>query len=303
MSANNRNINTLSTSNITYSKMDDLRMLVKLKLNITVVLSSVLAYFVVAKGDINIVSLLILSLGGFLVTGAANAFNQILEKDYDKLMTRTADRPLAAGRMTISEGVLIAGTMALIGITLLSMFNPVAAILGTFAMVSYAFVYTPMKRYTPLSVWVGGIPGALPVLIGTVAFEGYISITAIVLFVIQFLWQLPHFWAIGWLSYDDYQKAGYKLLPVKNQIRDNRIGLYSVIWASFLIPVVIYSLYIGLLGYLTFTVLMMLTLGYIFKGWKLYKEGNNEQAKSLMFYSFAYLPLALILFIVGTSLI
>lgn len=303
MSANNRNINTISTSNITYSKMDDLRMLVKLKLNITVVLSSVLAYFVVAKGDINIVSLLILSLGGFLVTGAANAFNQILEKDYDKLMTRTADRPLAAGRMTISEGVLIAGTMALIGITLLSMFNPVAAILGTFAMVSYAFVYTPMKRYTPLSVWVGGIPGALPVLIGTVAFEGYISITAIVLFVIQFLWQLPHFWAIGWLSYDDYQKAGYKLLPVKNQIRDNRIGLYSVIWASFLIPVVIYSLYIGLLGYLTFTVLMMLTLGYIFKGWKLYKEGNNEQAKSLMFYSFAYLPLALILFIVGTSLI
>lgn len=303
MSTNNQNINTIAAADVSYSKLDDLRMLVKLKLNITVVLSSVLAYFVVAQGDINFVSLAILALGGFLVTGAANAFNQILEKDYDILMTRTADRPIAAGRMTISEGVLIAGTMALIGITLLSMFNPVAAILGTFAMVSYAFVYTPMKRYTPLSVWVGGIPGALPVLIGTVAFEGYISMTAIVLFVIQFLWQLPHFWAIGWLSYDDYQKAGYKLLPVKNQIRDNRIGLYSVIWASFLIPVVIYSFYTGLLGYVTFIGLMMLTLGYIYKGWKLYREGNMEQAKGLMFYSFAYLPLALILFIVGTSLI
>lgn len=303
MSNSNQNIKSIKTTRVMYSKLDDLRMLVKLKLNITVVLSSVLAYFVVANGDVNFLSLAILALGGFLVTGAANAFNQILEKDYDKLMARTSDRPLAAGRMTISEGVLIAGTMALIGITLLSMFNPVAAILGTFAMVSYAFVYTPMKRYTPLSVWVGGIPGALPALIGTVAFEGNISITAIVLFVVQFLWQLPHFWSIGWLSYDDYQKAGYKLLPVKDQVRDNRIGLYSVIWASFLIPVTVYSLYIGLLGYITFACVMLLNFGYVFKGWKLYRHGDMEQAKSLMFYSFAYLPLALIFFIVGTSLI
>lgn len=303
MSKNSQNITTVQVSEVTFSRFDDLKMLVKLKLNVTVVLSSVLAYLVVAKTNIDFVSLGILALGGFLVTGAANAFNQILEKDYDKLMSRTANRPLAAGRMTISEGVLIAGTMALVGITFLSMFNPVAAILGTVAMVSYAFVYTPMKRYTPLSVWVGGIPGALPVLIGTVAFEGYISMVAIVLFTVQFLWQLPHFWAIGWLSYDDYQKAGYKLLPVKDQIRDNRIGLYSVIWASFLIPVAIFSLYSGMLGYITFALVMILNLGYIYQGWKLYKHGNMQQAKGLMFYSFAYLPLVLILFIVGSSLL
>ena len=156
-------------------RIQDLLQLVKFRLSATVVLSSLLAYLIAASGEVSLTAMLILAAGGFLTTGAANTLNQVLEKDFDRLMKRTANRPLAAGRMTISEAVLAAGFMSLFGISLLAVFNPWTAFFGTFALVSYAFVYTPMKRVSPGAVAIGAIPGALPTLIGCVAAQGELT--------------------------------------------------------------------------------------------------------------------------------
>ena len=173
------------------------------------------------------VAVLLLGVGGFLVTGAANALNQVLEKDYDKLMKRTANRPLAAERMTTSTAVLMAGLMCLLGTFCLSAFNAWAGLLGMLSMVLYAFVYTPMKRFSPLAVVVGAIPGALPLMIGCVAVEGYLSGLAIALFAIQFFWQFPHFFAIAWVGDEDYKRAGFNLLPNKKGLLDSSVGTVS----------------------------------------------------------------------------
>jgi protoheme IX farnesyltransferase len=205
------------------------------------------------------------------------------------------------GRMTISEAVLYAGIMALFGITILGFFNPLSAFLGTAALVSYAFVYTPFKRFSPLAVWIGAIPGALPVLIGTSAFQGEITSLALVLFAVQFFWQLPHFWAIGWMSYDDYKLAGYKLLPVKDQVRDSRIGLSSFIWTLPLIGICIIPFFTEQIGIFSLILITLVNVWYASKGWKLYKTGDTASAKKLMYASFAYLPIVLILFIIGSN--
>lgn len=300
----NQNVRTYTSSSEltpTVSRWEDFKVLVKFRLNITVVLSSVLAYLIVAQGNLSWIQLVLLAMGGFLVTGAANALNQVLEKEYDSLMKRTENRPLPTGRMTISEAVLYAGMMALFGITILALFNPLAAFLGTAALVSYAFVYTPFKRFSPLAVWIGAVPGALPVLIGTTAFQGEITTLALVLFAIQFFWQLPHFWAIGWMSYDDYKLAGYKLLPVKDQVRDSRIGLSSFIWSLPLVGICIIPFVTGNIGIFSLIAISLLNLWYASKGWKLYKTGDTASAKKLMYSSFAYLPIVLILFIIGSN--
>ena len=189
-------------------------MLTKFKLSLFVVISSALAYIAAVGLNINFVVLALLCIGGFCCTAASNALNQVLERDFDKLMTRTENRPLAAGRMKTSEAVLFSGLMLLIGTAMLSLISPLASLLCMLSVVIYSFVYTPLKRYTTLSVAIGAIPGSLPVLIGAVAGSGTITILGISLFAIQFMWQFPHFWAIGWLSFDDYKKAGYKLLPI-----------------------------------------------------------------------------------------
>lgn len=197
------------------AKLRDYSLLVKLRLNLTVVFSSVVAYMIAAGEQSSWLAVGILALGGFWVTGAANALNQVLEKDFDKQMKRTADRPLASGRMKMGEAVLAAGFMSLLGVSLLALFNPWTAFLGTLALVSYAFIYTPMKRVGPEAVIIGAVPGALPTLIGCTAAQGELSWLGVALFVAQFLWQFPHFWSIGFLGYDDYHKAGYQLVPHK----------------------------------------------------------------------------------------
>lgn len=284
-----------------YSAWDDFKMLVKFRLNVTVVMSSLLAYAIVAQSAFNIYAAAVLALGGFLVTGSANALNQVLEKDFDGLMTRTKNRPIPGGRMQVSKAVLLAGMMALVGITLLALFNPISALLGTTALVTYAFVYTPFKRFSPIAVWIGAIPGALPVLIGTTAFQGEITALALVLFAVQFFWQLPHFWAIGWMSYDDYKLAGYQLLPVKDQVRDNRIGLSAFIWSLPLILICLIPFVYGSVGIFTTLMILAINILYAMRGWNLYKLGDTASAKKLMYFSFAYLPLVLILFIIGQN--
>lgn len=281
------------------SLIDELKALVKFKLSLTVLMSSMLAYVIVAGGSFSWTVFILLSVGGFLVTGAANALNQVLERDFDKLMERTKNRPLAAERMKISDAVLFAGFSAAIGIIMLALINPLTALLGTLSLISYAFVYTPLKRYSTISVAVGAIPGALPVLIGTVAGEGTITALGLGLFAIQFLWQFPHFWAIGWLSFQDYKKAGYKLLPMNEEGEiDRNLGFYSGIYATLMIPVFItmYS-FDSRISISALIISIVLSIIYVFYCIQFQRKGDRKAARNLMFSSFFYLPLFLLTYI------
>lgn len=279
------------------TKLNDYKLLIKLRLNLTVVFSSLVAYLIAAPGKISGLAMIILALGGFLVTGAANALNQVLEKDYDKLMKRTADRPLASGRMKTSEAVMAAGFMSLIGISLLALFNPWTAFLGTFALVSYAFVYTPMKRVSPDAVPIGAIPGALPTLIGCTAAQGELTWLGVTLFGMQFLWQFPHFWSIGYLGYDDYQNAGYQLVPEKEgKPLWAKVGMQSLLAALLLVLAGFLPYYLGYSGWVSAGMATLLALGYAWFSWKFYQYPDRKSALSLMFYSFGYMPFTLLAF-------
>jgi heme o synthase len=283
-------------------KVSDYKMLVKFRLTATVVFSALMAFLIALQGSVSFMAVLVLGLGGFLVTGAANALNQVLEKDYDRLMKRTADRPLAAGRMAVSEAVLAAGLMAMAGIMLLALFNVWTAFFGMLSLVAYAFLYTPLKRYSTMAIPVGAVPGALPMLIGCVAAQGELTTLAFAMFFFQFAWQFPHFWAIGWLGYDDYRKAGYKMIPEIGGERDPKTGLYSAFYALALIPLA-YSLhYLGAVGMGSVVFAAVLSLGYAVLGWNLYRKQDRKAALQLMFGSLLYLPLTLAVFLLDKGI-
>lgn len=272
----------------------DFGLLVKFKLTLLVLFSAVMSYAIVAAGNISWSAMLLLAVGGFLVTGAANALNQALERDYDRLMPRTANRPIVTGRMSMSTAVLWAGLMALGGISMLSMFNPLTGFLGTLSLISYAFVYTPLKRSTPLAVVVGAFPGALPLIIGCVAYENTISTTAMMLFSLQFLWQFPHFWAVAWLADDDYKKAGFYLLPSRNGEKNATTGWLSFIFCLLLIGNAILGYYFNGVGMIATGVLVSINVYWAWCCLKLYRECSREAARRQMFVSFAHLPFSLI---------
>jgi len=196
-------------------KWSDFSKLIKLRLTFLVVFSASISFLIGSKvnGHINWKNWLILICGGFLVTAAANCFNEIIEKDLDKLMKRTMDRPFPAGRMTTGQGLVLGLGMGIAGTYLLGSLNLVTGLLSVFSILLYAFAYTPLKRKSPIAVFVGAIPGALPPLIGYVAAHERIDAIALILFGIQFIWQFPHFWAIAWVLDDDYKLAGFRLLP------------------------------------------------------------------------------------------
>lgn len=271
--------------------------LVKFRLTFTVVFSSIIAYLIAVSGTIVWLNVIILALGGFFVTAAANTLNQVLEKEYDKLMKRTADRPLAAGRMKTSEAVLLAGFMSLIGISLLALFNPWTAFLGTFSLVSYAFIYTPMKRVSPAAITLGAIPGALPTLIGVVAAQGELGWLGLILFGIQFCWQFPHFWSIGFLGYEDYSKAGFKFIPeVDGHLDSKKMGRQSLGFAMALIPLGLLPFLLGQTGIISAIIVTLLGITYSYFSWSFLKKAERKTALQLMFFSFGYIPFSLLLF-------
>jgi protoheme IX farnesyltransferase len=270
------------------TKVDDFKQLVKLRLNLMVVTSAVLSYFIAAGGWGNPKEVLALALGGFLVTGASNALNQVLEKDFDKMMKRTMNRPLPQGRMTTSQAVLNAGWMSVIGITLLAILNPWAGLLGAISLLLYAFIYTPIKRVSPVSVTIGAIPGALPALIGCVAFEGSISMLGLLLFGMMFFWQFPHFWAIAELGKEDYRKAGYKI--ISDDADANSLGIQSLKYATFLLPIIGGLFYYECIGIVNLVILSILTLIYMWLCYDFSLKQTRKSALSLMFSSFFYLP-------------
>ncbi len=277
----------------------NLGVLVKFKLSTIVVLTAVLAFIIASAGQgLDFATLLLLCLGGYLVTFASNALNQALEKDFDILMDRTKERPIPSGKLTISNAVLLAGIMSLIGIVLLALIHPIVALLGTISFMIYAFLYTPLKRHSTLSVAIGAIPGALPVLIGTTAAEGTVSLFGLCLFAIQFFWQFPHFWAIGYLSYDDYSKAGFKLLPEDNEGNISRsIGFGSSIYAFMILLTCIGMFTMQYLNLAEFISVLVLSIGYFILSWSFHKKFDRPSARKLMFYSFMYAPVFLLILI------
>lgn len=283
------------------SKFDDIYMLVKFKLSLMVVISSSLAYLVAAGSAVDFWVVLLLTIGGLSITFAANAVNQVLEKEFDAMMTRTHMRPVADNRMKSSEAVLISGLLLVFGTICLGLIHPLAAFLGMSSFLLYAFIYTPMKRYSTLSVAVGAIPGALPVLIGTVAHSGELTLLGFTLFMIQFLWQFPHFWSISYLSFADYDKANYKLLPKNTDgTIDKNLGAYSAVYALLIIPTVLFEFYAGdSIGIYSLIAVLALTVYYTYRSLKLQWSPSNITARQLMFSSFFYLPLVLIFYFIG----
>ena len=268
----------------------DLAALTKFRLSATVVLSAVLAYLIAAPAVVW-GQLAAVFFGGFATTMAANVLNQVIERDHDQLMARTMDRPLATGRMSVSRAVLIAGLLSVIGTLLLATLHPLAALLGMIALLSYAFIYTPLKRISVAAVFVGTIPGAIPALIGAVAAEGALTQLGWSLFVIQVLWQIPHFWAIGWLGFDDYKRAGFKLMPeTEAGERDPGTGLQSAVYGLLLAGLVWWPYQTGAFSVLATALSTVVGLGYAWYGFRLYRKRDRTAALRLMFYSLAYLP-------------
>lgn len=303
MKLNQQKINQSQATAISYGfrqRWADVLVLVKYRLTLTVVITAILPYLVVSQGAFKWPVLLLLGIGGYLVAGAANALNQILEREYDRNMTRTENRPLAAQRMNISEALVIAGFMMLIGIACLSIIHPLCGLLGMLSLITYSFIYTPMKRFNTLSVAVGAIPGALPVLIGTIAFEGAITPFGLLLFAFQFLWQFPHFWAIGWLSFDQYKRAGFKLLPEKNDKIDPSLGKNTLLYSLLFVNLVIVGWITGFYLMLPAVFILVLTLWYAWKSFRFYKDFDRVTARKLMFSSFMIMPLIFIILLISS---
>lgn len=276
-------------------KISDYGILLKFRLSLLVVFSAAIGYLFALTGSIDWAKFGLLCLGGFMVTGASTALNQVFEKDVDALMPRTANRPLAAGRMSTTEALLTAGILSVLGLGILATFNLFTAFLGALSLLSYAFVYTPLKKITPIAVLVGAFPGAFPTLIGWVAVTGSISQEALTLFAMQFIWQFPHFWAIAWKAYDDYAKAGFYLLP--NGKKDTNSAFQIVLYCVFLIVVSLFPYFLGMSGIISTIIVMIACIYFLYTAIKLYQNQTDKAALTVMFASFIYLPVSQIAFL------
>ena len=294
-------IDILSTARVQEAKVSfiaNFKELTKVRLAISVVFSAISGYLL-AVDSINIYHLLILAVGGYCMVGASNAFNQIIEKDLDALMQRTQNRPIPSGKMSVNYAFTIAIILTLIGLALLYYLNPKTAMFGAISIFCYTSLYTPLKTKTPLAVFVGAIPGAIPFMLGWVAATGDFGIEPGTLFMIQFFWQFPHFWAIGWFLYDDYKKGGFYMLPTgkKDSATANQIVLYTV-WtiACSLIPVFGKT---GSLQISPYSGVLVLILGlYMLKSaFDLRKIRTAEAAKKLMLVSVSYISALQIIYV------
>jgi protoheme IX farnesyltransferase len=275
----------------------DLIKLVKFRLTFLVVFSASISFLIGSKVNGTIVwsNWIMLVIGGFLVTGAANGFNEIIEKDLDRLMKRTAGRPLPSGHMTTGQALVLSLFMGISGTYLLQKLNLTTGYLSVFSIVLYAFAYTPLKRKSPIAVLVGAIPGALPPLIGYVAAHEKIDEIALILFGIQFVWQLPHFWAIAWVLDDDYKLAGFRLLPSGK--RDRTSAVVTFISTLILLPVSLLPTIYHYGGYYVGGVSLVCSLVFLYQAFNLMRTLEIKAAQKLMFGSFIYLPVVQLMFL------
>lgn len=273
----------------------DIGLLTKVRLSLVVVISAVAGYLM-GPGEFKIVELLLLITGGFLMSGASNAFNQSIERNLDRMMDRTRERPLPAGRMTVTQSIIIASIFALAGIIFLAMINWLSAVLGFLALFIYVLVYTPLKQITPWAVFVGAFPGAIPPMLGYIAASGSFGHEAGILFLVQFIWQFPHFWAIAWVADEDYAKAGFQLLPSPGR-KDKSSAFQILLYALFLIPTSMLPWLFGMTGNWSVVVVALLGVVFAYMAFRLYHTCERKQALILMFASFIYLPIIQFLYV------
>lgn len=282
----------------TPSKIKDYVMLLKLRLAFLVVLSA-LSGFLFAGGVYG-ADLWFMILGGFLITGSSNGFNQVIERELDKKMNRTANRPIPAGRMSVNEAVIASSLCGITGAALLFQINYFSGILGLLALMMYVLIYTPLKRITPWAVFVGAFPGAIPPMLGVIAvtgtFEGNAGFVAGMLFFIQFIWQFPHFWAIAWVLDEDYAKAGFSLLPSKSR-KSSRSAMHILIYTLFMVPVSLLPWVMDMTGFATLVIATLAGTWFFIKAYRLYLNLDDKSAKGLMFASFIYLPIIQFLYV------
>ncbi len=279
-------------------KIEDYKQLIKFTLSFTVVFSSVISYMLAPNVvEYDFVSILLLLLGGMLVTGSANAINQITEKDTDAVMKRTGSRPVASGRMSVQEATAFAFIAAIVGSLILWLyFSWYAAGLALLSLFIYGFVYTPLKKVNSIAVLVGAIPGALPCLIGWAAAydaENFSWTGGWILFAIQFLWQFPHFWAIAWVAHQDYSKAGFKLLP-SQQGPTKFTAIQTVIYSLLMIPVGMLPYFFNMAGVVSMWILVAANMFMVIQCVRLYINMDVKSARRVMFSSYIYLPIVLL---------
>jgi len=301
-SQNNSDTNLMSStanSSITIgSIVSNFKEITKMRLSLSVVFSS-LAGYLLATDTVNFSILLLLALGGYFMVGASNVYNQIIERDIDALMQRTKNRPIPAGKMSVNEAMTLAIIFTILGIAILYMINPKTAMFGAISIFLYTSAYTPLKTKTPLSVFVGAIPGAIPFMLGWVAATGTFSIEPGILFMLQFFWQFPHFWAIGWMLHDDYKKAGINMLPTKK--RDKATAVQTILYTAWTILVSILPVF-GFTGELHLTIIgaivvFLLGLGMLYYALQLFKKMTVIAARQLMLASVAYITLVQIIYV------
>lgn len=292
----------LETTTNNTSFLIDFKEITKAGLAISVVFSSLVGYLLGYSDEhpFNWFTLFLLAIGGYFMVGASNVFNQVIEKDLDAKMDRTKNRPLPSGRVSSQNALLLGYALTLAGLIILYFINPKTAMFGAISIFMYVSMYTPLKTLTPLSVFVGAFPGAIPFMLGWVAATGNFGIEAGTLFLIQFFWQFPHFWAIGWFLFEDYEKAGFFMLPTGK--RDAKTAIQIILYTFWLIVASVLPVF-GFTGALTLSivgavVVTLLGLWMLYFAFKLYKNRDAISAKKLMLVSVTYITLLQIVYVI-----
>ncbi|NQZ43744.1 MAG: protoheme IX farnesyltransferase [Flavobacteriaceae bacterium] len=283
--------------------VSDVKELTKVRLAVSVVFSSIAGYFLGAE-TLDIGAMALLGFGGYCMVGASNAFNQVIEKDLDALMKRTRNRPIPAGRMTPTTALAIAIAMTILGVLALFILSPKTALFGAISIFLYTSVYTPLKTITPLSVFVGAIPGAIPFMLGWVAATNEFGIEPGTLFMIQFFWQFPHFWALGWMLDDDYRKGGFKMLPTGK--KDTGTALQIILYTIWMIVISIMPvfgftgrLHLSMVGAAIVLIMGLVMLAFAFR---LFEKRDNKTARKLMLASVSYITLVQLVYVIDKFL-
>jgi heme o synthase len=296
----------LSTTNSTLSVasvITDFKEITKIRLSVSVVFSSIAGYLLGAD-TVEVYTLILLAFGGYFMVGASNAYNQIIEKDLDALMNRTKNRPIPAGRMTVNTAFTIAIIFTILGIATLYIINPKTAMYGAISIFLYTSVYTPLKTKTPLAVFAGAIPGAVPFMLGWVAARNEFGIEPGTLFAIQFFWQFPHFWSIGWFLFDDYKKGGFFMLPTgeRDKVTAQQIIIYTV-WTLLISIIPVFGVTGDLkLSVVAAIIVFGLGLVMLYYAIELYKLRTEKAAKQLMLASVSYITLLQIVYVIDKFL-
>lgn len=292
----------LETTTNKTSILIDFKEITKAGLAVSVVFSSLVGYLLGFSDEhpFNWLTLFLLAIGGYFMVGASNVFNQVIEKDLDAKMDRTKNRPLPSGRVSSQNALLLGFALTLAGLIILYFINPKTAMFGAISIFMYVSMYTPLKTLTPLSVFVGAFPGAIPFMLGWVAATGNFGIEAGTLFLIQFFWQFPHFWAIGWFLFEDYEKAGFFMLPTGK--RDAKTAIQIILYTFWLIVASVLPVF-GFTGALTLSivgavVVTLLGLWMLYFAFKLYKNRDAISAKKLMLVSVTYITLLQIVYVI-----